>query len=276
MATTDTALAQGNKELDRLNQRLAELKAKSELAIVDSDTLILSAQAKLDFENYIRSVEAHFEPELAPAEETVARCKLAMSQLVTPVKGWLKALVDRQKNYHAEEKRKAEAEQRRINEEARMAAAKKAEEERKERERQADIDRKAREKEIEAQRKAGEIKTREAERLRKEAAAEAEREKQRAAQDAVLAAADVPVVTVLPNLPKGAGLPKNQTYYYGFVEDPQAIIRAYETAKDPVRIAFLRRFIQVNEQEVGKFARDTKDNEKAASLLPGVTFSSKG
>ena len=69
---------------------------------------------------------------------------------------------------------------------------------------------------------------------------------------------------------------KSQVYYYGEVTDPQAIIRAYETAKDPVRIAFLRRFIQVNEQEVGKFARDTKDPKKCAELLPGVKFTSKG
>jgi hypothetical protein len=276
MATKTQALAHGNKALDKLNERLAELKAKSELAITDQQSLLASAQTKLEFEQYLRAVEAHFEPELAPAEETVARLKLSMSSLATPVKGWLKALVERQRNYQAEEKRKAEAEARRINEENRAAAARKAEEERKERERQAEEDRKAREREIDAQRKAGEIKAREAEKLKKEAAEQEERERQRAAADAVTAANSAPEVKVQPNLPKGAGLPKNQTFYFAEVTDPQATIRAYETAKDPVRIAFLRRFITVSEQEVGKFARETKDNEKAASLLPGVRFTSKG
>jgi hypothetical protein len=279
MATNQAIEQTSNTALDKLTQRLAELKAKSELAIVDSDTLVRSAEAKLEFESYIRSVEAHFEPELAPAEETVARCKLAMSQLVTPVKGWLKSLVDRQRNYHAEEKRKAEAEARRINEENRRAAAIKAEEERKERERQAEADRKAREKEIEAQRKSGEIKAREAERLRKEAVAAAEREKQRAAEDAVLAANDVPEVKVLPNLPKGAGLPNNRTFYFAEVTNGSAILFAYDKAirdGDKDRAAFLSRFVMVDEKEVGAFARQMKDNEGAALLLPGVKFTSKG
>ena len=269
----------GNESIEQLNRRLSELKAKSEIAIVDNATLVQSAEAKLEFESYIRSVEAHFEPELAPAEETVARCKLAMSQLISPVKGWLKSLVERQRNYQAEEKRRTEAEARRIREEAILAAARKAEEERKERERQADIARKAREKEIEAQRKAGELKAREADKLRKEAAAEAEREKVRAAQDAVLAAADVPEVKVLPNLPKGAGLPKNQTFYYAEVTNSAQIIAAYNQAliqSNLERQRFLSRFIQVNEQEVGLFARQTKDNDKATALLPGVKFTSKG
>jgi DNA repair exonuclease SbcCD ATPase subunit len=299
---SSTELVKSSTEaLEQLNRRLAELKAKSEIAIVDSDTLVKSAEAKLEFESYIRSVEAHFEPELAPAEETVARCKLAMSQLISPVKGWLKSLVERQKNYHAEEKRKAEAEQRRINEEARREAERKAEEERRERERiaaeqrkeqelQAARNKRIRDQEIEDARKAGELNKREAERLKKEAEQRAaaerkaaaereEREKAQAAEDAKAAAADVPEVTVLPNLPKGAGLPKNQTYYYAEVTDANEIIRAYNTAilnADGKRIAFLARFIQVDEQEVGKFARDTKDCAKAASLLPGVKFTSKG
>jgi hypothetical protein len=90
------------------------------------------------------------------------------------------------------------------------------------------------------------------------------------------AIAHPPTVTVKPNITSVAGAPRAQVYYSSEVTDPQAIIRAYETAKDPVRIAFLRRFIQVNEQKVGEFARETKDNKKAAELLPGVKFTSKG
>jgi septal ring factor EnvC (AmiA/AmiB activator) len=277
-----------------LNRRLGELKVKAEIEIVDQQSLLASANAKLDLESYIKSVDAHFAPEV----ERASRIKITMAALMSPAKDWLKSLVGRQRDFAAEEKRKAAEEERRINEEARAAAAVIAAAEQAERDRIAAEERRAaelqaarnkriRDAEIEEARKAGVVNKREADKLKKaaeeqaardrQAAAKAEqREKARAAEDAKTAVANAPVVTVTPDLPRGGGLPRNQTFYFAEVTDSQAIIRAYETAKDPVRIAFLRRFIQVNEQEVGKYSRDTKDPEKVMAQLPGVKAWSKG
>ena len=100
-----------------------------------------------------------------------------------------------------------------------------------------------------------------------------------AAKQAEETAANVPEVHVAPNLPKGAGLPKNQTYYSAEVMDPNEILFAYDEAirkDDRNRAAFLSRFVTVDEQEVGAFARETKDNAKVEAALPGVEASSKG
>ena len=127
-----------------------------------------------------------------------------------------------------EERRKAQIEQDRINEENRIKAQQQAEAERKEREKQVEIDRKAREKEIEQQRKAGEIKARGAEKLKKEAAEAAQREKDRAAADAKVVAQNVPQVEVRPNIPAVAGTVSRVNWKFRIV-NPQAIPRKYLT-----------------------------------------------
>ena len=113
----------GNEQaIKQLNERLAQLKVASEIEVVDQTTFISSAATKLDFENYIRAVEDHFEPELAPAEETVKRVKLQISMFVTPVKQWLVALNNRRREWAADERKAAQDEQDKINEKARQEA----------------------------------------------------------------------------------------------------------------------------------------------------------
>ena len=294
MSATDTAMVVRQE----VEKGLATLRQQAEAIVVtNQQDYIEAVQIKNAVNSYIKDVKAKLGPGIASAKDHLDFLKNEMAKYITPAEQIAQTVESKRIRWAEEEKRKAEAEERRINEERRIEAERVAAEERKERERVAAEERAERERVAEEERKerlraaeaakrAGDIGKREADRLKKEAEAEAERERQRAAEaekrekaraaeDAKKAAENVQTVTVKPAVPVVAGA-KNQTFYFAEVTDPQAIIRAYETAKDPVRIAFLRRFIQVNEQEVGKFARDTKDPKKCAELLPGVKFTSKG
>jgi hypothetical protein len=134
---------------------------------------------------------------------------------------------------HARQERlAAEAEQRRINEERRVAA-----------EKQAEADRKAREKEIEAQRKAGEVGKREAEKLKAQAAEEAKQ-----------VAANVEEAKVLPNLPTVAGSRRRLVYCFE-VTDASAVKREW---------------LMPDEQEIGRKVRDDKDPAKSMGEIGGI------
>lgn len=273
--STQSEIIKSSAALNALQKKLEILKDKSELAVVDQQTSIQAAQVRIDFESYIRSVEDFFEPELAPAEETVKRVKLQMSTLLTPVRGWLAALKGRVQTYNAEEKRRTEIEREREQEKLRAAAREKAATEQREADRLAREQREAREKELEAQRKAGEIGKREEARLAKVAAEEEAKQRALAAEQAKKTAADVPVIDVKPNIPTGAGLYKNQTYYSAEITNFSAFFAAYDTATGERR-TFLRQFLDVNQQEVGKYARKEKNNKKVEADIPGSTASSKG
>jgi hypothetical protein len=171
----------------------------------------------------------------------------------------------------------------------RLEAERVAAEQRKIAEAQAAEARRLREKELEIQRREGEITKKEVERQKRiaeedakrakaQAAAEEQAARELAARQAEEAARNTPQVIVKPNIPTVAGV-KSQVYFFAEVTVSYAIINDFIEATrrgDTERMNFLRRFITVNEQEVGKFARDTKDNAKASSLLPGVKFTSRG
>jgi len=288
-----------SQALDELNQKLAVLveQAKS-IEIKDAVTRIAAAGVRTGFKAYIEAVKLQTGGEIASTKEKLDRLKQDQTVLLAPAMLWIATLDDKDAAFRQEERRQAQIEEDLKNAQLRAETERRAAEERKERERIAAEERAERERIAEeelkerqraaaAAQKAGDIGKREAERLKKEAQAEAERELKRAAEAedkerelaasaAREAAANAPTVKVKPNIASVAGAPKNQTFYYAEVTDPQAIIRAYETAKDPVRIAFLRRFIQVNEQEVGRYIRELKDVAKATKELPGCKFSSRG
>jgi hypothetical protein len=266
--------------IEIFNHRLEEMKANSELAIATQDDLVRASGVKLDFENYVRSVENYFEPELAPAEEKVKRLKLQISQLVTPVKGWLKALVDKQREFTAEEKRKAQADQIRRQQEQDRLKLQKAEDEKREADKAAAETRRQKVGEINRDLAAGRIGKREAARLLKEAGAEEEAAKQTAAAVAEEAKnAPAPTVRVVPSIPSVPGF-KNQTYYYAELTDGGARIHADYLAavlnNDQARQKLLMRFILVNEGEISKYARERKDSDAVMRELPGVKAYSKG
>ena len=214
---------------------------------------------------------------------------------------WVEILDSKDAAYREEERRQAKVEEDRINAENARIAREKAEADRKESERvaaeqrkiaeaQAAEARKLRERELEIQRREGEITKRELEKAKKleaeiaakakaMAAIEEEKARELAAAAAREAIANPPTVTVKPNIPSVAGAAKNQTFYYAEMTNPAQIIAAYNQAliqSNLERQRFLQPFLMVNEQAVGKFARDTQDNAKATALVPGVRFWSKG
>lgn len=218
-------LPSNEQALKQLNERLAQLKAASEIAVVDQTTFISSAQTKLDLESFIEAVEDHFEPELAPAEEKVKRVKLAMAPFLQ-AKQWLTGLNNRRKEWAIEERAAAKRDEERKQREYEAAQRQKADEERRAAEKLAAHQRKAREAELEAQRKAGEIGKREEARQAKIAAEEEAKAKELAAKQAAETAAKVPVVKVEPNIPKVPGTRNTINWRYRIL-DVNAIPEEY-------------------------------------------------
>lgn len=262
-----------------IERGLATLKQQAEAIVVNSqEDYIEAVQIKNAVNSYIKDVKAKLGPGIASAKDHLDFLKNEMAKYITPAEAIGLIVENKRLRWAEEEKRKAEAEQRRINEENRIKAQAAAEAERKERQRIAEEERKKAEKEAEAARKAGEIGKREAERLKKEAAQTAARENARADFDAVQQAQNVQEVMVKPAVPVVAGA-KNQTYYFGEVVDSGSIIAEFIVAVEKgnfERMTFLAKFIMVDEAAVGRFARDTKDSLKANALLPGCRFWSKG
>ena len=242
-------LPSNEQVLKQLNERLAQLKAASEIAVIDQTTFISSAQTKLDLESFIKAVEDHFEPELAPAEEKVKRVKLQMAVFLQ-AKQWLTGLNNRRKEWAAEERAAAAREQERIRQEEIAANRRKADEERKEAERIAAEQRKAREAELEAQRKAGEIGKREETRQAKIAAENEAEAKKLAAKQAEETAAKAPTIKVEPNIPKVPGTRNTINWRYRIL-DVNAIPEEYW---------------MLNEQKIKEEVR--RDKEK--TNIPGI------
>jgi DNA repair exonuclease SbcCD ATPase subunit len=246
------------------------------LTVTDQQSYTAAANFILEANSYVKDVGAKLDPGINSAKTHLDFLKNQKAGYVEPVKRLAQLVKERCETFRANEKARAEAEQRRLQEAEDRKRQTKSEEDRRAAEAEAATKRAEAVKQINADLKAGIIGKREAAKRLKEAGAEAEAAKATAAAVAEeQAQASPPVVRVAPSIPVVAGV-KNQTYYGADLTDGQAIIRAYETAKDPIRIAFLRRFIQVNEQEIGKFARETKDPEKVMELLPGVRAWSKG
>jgi hypothetical protein len=293
MATSETALAV--KQFESSFQALAE--RSTALVITDADTCRTGKELKKECTYYIERVGFELDPGIGKAKDLLTHLQNQKKRFVDPAKEIKDSLQNRLDVYAEKERLLAEqerqrkqaeidAEARRVAEIARVEAERVAAEQRKIAEAQAAEARKLRERELEIQRREGEITKRELEKAKKleaeiaakakaQAALDEAKARELAAAQAEEAARNTPQVVVKPNIPTVAGV-KSQVYYFAEVTDPQAIIRAYETAKDPVRIAFLRKFITVNEKEVGVFARETKDCKKCAELLPGVKFTSKG
>lgn len=276
---------------------LAQLVSRSHaLVIRDPETFRQGREIQAAIAEYMKGIGFEFDPRIAKAKSLLDDIKNWKAKWFGPADVEFKAIRTRCDNHAAEEKRLAQVEQDRVNAELARKAQEKADADRRESERLAAEARKVQEaeakrqeaerrKEIEEQRKAGELTKRaadaaakkaaeERERQQKEARVAEEQERARAAAAATVAkAAPPPIAYVKPNLPAVAGT-KSQTYYAGDLEQPDLIIDAFLSM--PERRAFLRRFIMVNEQEVGKFARETKDVAKATAMLPGVKFSSRG
>ena len=262
-----------------IEQALIGLRSQAEAIVVnDQQDYIEAVQIKNTINSYIKDVKAKLGPGIVSAKEHLDFLKNDMAKYITPAEQLVGIVEGKRVRWAEEEKRKAEVEQIKANMEARRIAAEKANAERIERERLAAEQRERERKEIEAARRAGDVGKREAERMKKEADAKAERERILAAEEARRTAANVQQVTVKAAIPVVAGA-MYQTFYYADVQKPALSLFAYDEAirkGDNDRAAFLSKFIMVDDQEVGAFARKTKDNEKATAQVPGVRFWSKG
>lgn len=267
--------------LKQLHERLGELVSQAQSIVVkDQMSYALAASIRTGFKSYLDAVKFQTGPGISEAKERLDRLKQEESIFLNPGKESLLQLDGKMFAFREEEKRQAKVEQDRKNAELRRQQEEKAEADRLEGIRIAAAEKKRKMAEIQHFLDTGKIGKREAARQLKAIGehAQAAIEEAAAAHEEALKAPP-PTVTVKPNIPTVAGAPRNQTYYTATVDNEQAIIDAFCQAivdKDEPRARFLRRFLQANEAEIGKFARDTKSSEKATALLPGVVFSSRG
>lgn len=265
---------------------LAEVKAsESKLTAFASfiETLEVKTQEEykaacvriVDAKNEVKKIGFVLDPGIASAKEHLDFLRNQKSQFTDRWTQHILAGTLKTQSWAEEEKRAAKVEADRVNAELARQAQEKADADRRESERIATENRKAQEAEIERQRKSGELKKREADRLAKEAREREEEERKRAAVAAEQAkAAPPPRVEVKANIPAVAGV-KNQTYWTATVKNEDALIDAFHDATGERR-AFLRKFVMVNQMEVGAHARKTKNNTQTEADIPGCEASSRG
>lgn len=250
MSTTTVEITKAD-----LSTGLAALRAEADALVVrDQDTYRSAMDLALTARKYVKDVKSKLQPGIDSARDHLNELRNQMAAYTSPAEQIDSVVTNKAKAWAEEERRKAEAEQRRLQEEARIAAQKKADEERRERERQTEIDRKQREKEIAEARKNGELKAREAARLQKEAAAESEREKQRAQEEAARQVAEVPQVEVKADIPVVAGVAARRNWKFKIV--------------DARRIPGV--FLVPDEVAIGQMVRNAKDKRKAEFMCPGI------
>src|SRR6266404_7261366 len=229
----ETAIAKNSTE----TEKLASLRTRAEELIktagkVSANDFLQSAKL-LQLE--VRSIGKAAAFNLDVYWEVVKRASNALSQIYEGHEGQAKAIDDtlkaKVKEVEAEEKRRAEIETKRKNDERLAAEQKKAEDERKKRERLAKEAKDKKIKDIKAAQKAGEIGKREAARMLREAGAVEEAAIEQAAADAeaqVQAVKDNPV-KVEADIPKVAGVP-SRTNYKAEVMHGDALLIAWATA----------------------------------------------
>ena len=272
-------LSNEENAIQQFNVRLGAILKAAEIEVTDQASLTESANRKISLESYIKAVQAHFANELGAAEERLKRLKNQVVALVGPAKIARDGLVDRQRQWMALEKQRADAEARRLQEEAHRKQQQKADEDRRAAERDAKSKKDSAVYQINQDLKEGVIGKREAAKRLKEAGAEEEAAIQTAAAVAEEEKTKpAPTVRVAPAIPTVAGV-KNQTFYYAEAEHPEYLIIAYAQAviaANVERQTFLRQFLTTDDQAIGKFARETKDNEKVMEALPGIRAWSRG
>ena len=234
---------------------LPELKAKADALTVTTPNQYAEAGALL---TQVRSVKKAGAFKINPFLEIAKRVSDFLRNERTEHENKCLAIDEtisyKMSDFKRREREAAEAEERKINEERRRAAAKEFEEKLKEAAVQAAEERKKREKEIAEAQKSGEVKKREAERLKKEAAEQEARAKRQAEEDARIAAANVQDVKVLPSTPKVAGIRGRVNWKFRFV-DPNRIPRCY---------------MMPDEVKIGQMVRAEKDKKRAEGICPGI------
>src|SRR6266436_3270962 len=263
--------------------KLAPLKLRAD-ALLAKGVLHWTAadcQAAKLLQGDVRTVKKASALVLDPYWQVVKRASDALSQVYKDHEDPAQAIDDQLKAnvkiFEAEEKRRADIETKRQNDERLAAAQKKAREEQEDRERQTKEEKDRKIKNINAALKRGEIGKRESIRMLKEADAIEEAKVQQAEADAeaqVQAVKDNPV-TVKADIRPVAGVPSRTNYKAELIDFAQLLYAYVATFAKPInmeRRLYLGRFIMGNEQKIGEEARAVKDSKKMSTLIPGVRF----
>jgi len=243
------------KPEDKFALTLASLQAQSQsIAVKTPEDCLAAKTMQRDVRNYMKDVHLKLDPFVESAKRNLAEAKDELNKWLNPAEAVDGVLAQKVKDYERIERERAEAEQRRINEERRRQADAEAAEQRKRDEAAAAERRKAEQKAIEEARKAGELNKRQAEKMRKEAEERERAAKEQAAKDAELTKASVTDVEVKPNIPTVAGVPSRRNWKFR-VLDATRIPRAY---------------LMPNEVKIGADVRFLKNKLEAESKIPGI------
>lgn len=274
MTQVGTELSVDTKPIE---SKLVVLQQRATAIVVrDAESYAAACQIALEGRAEVKAIGFALDPGIASAKAHLDELRNRKASFVNRVTPIVEEAARKAEQWKAEERRKAAAEEERINAERRAEAARvaaeerriaeeKAEAERKEREKWAEVERKENEKRLEAQRKAGEIGKREQdkqkkllaeqqERERKAAADEQERKNQLAAEQEREAAANVQSVRVEPSVPKVSGIKARVNYKFEIVS-PYAVKRA---------------FLIPDEVAIGYKVRGDKDPDKSMAEIGGI------
>lgn len=223
METVQSSALASQVDTKPIETKLSLLRDRASAIVVsDAESYSAACQIALDGRAEVKAIGFVLDPGIASAKahlETLRNQKAGFVDRVNPI---IEIAAQKAETWKAEERRKAQAEQDRINEQRRIEAARVAAEERRAAEAQAEADRKTKAKELEAARKAGEINKRESEKMLRQAAADAERQKQLAAQQEKETVANVQEVRVAPSVPKVSGIKARVNYKFQ-ITNPRAV-----------------------------------------------------
>ena len=245
---------------------LARLQADAQnIAVRTADDCLRAKTMQQEVRRYLKDVHAKLDPFVQIAKNNYDDAKTERAKWLDPGEAVDAALALKVKDYERIEREKAEAEQRRINEERRRKAEQEAAEQRKRDEAAAAERRKEEEKRIAEAQKAGELKKREAEKMRREAEERERQQREQARRDAEAVKATVQDVKVAPAIPKVAGVPSRRNYRFEIVDITKIPRQFLYPTKRPDGTYDPAKF-----PEIGDKVRDDKDPLKSMAEIPGI------
>jgi hypothetical protein len=258
-------------EVSELEKGLAQLQTEARAVVkVSTPQEYASAGSILvAIRNYQKDVKNKLNPFVDIARRAYDAARQEMQKYLNQAQELEIVLTRPMEDFKRREREAAEAEQRRINEERRLEAARLAEEQRKADEARAKEEREKREREIKEAQKAGDLKKREAEKMRKEAEERERQQREQAAKDAEAAKNNVQDVKVMPSTPKIAGT-RGRVNYYAEVTNADLLLDSWAKLANSERKAYLRQFIFVDNQALCAEARKVKDSKKLQATVPGI------
>lgn len=241
-------------EITTIANRLQVLREEAAAMVVrDQDEYTAAMTFVKSLRAYKKDVGFKLDPGIESAKKHLEFLREEKDKYIRPIDELDSIVSKRAAEWREHERKAAEAEQTRINEERRRIAAEEAAAQRKAAEAEADRIRKEKEKQIDEARKAGELKKREADQLAKRAAQQAEQAKEQARKTEETAA-QVKEVKVAPSIPKIAGIKGRTNWRFRIVNES----------------LIPRKYLVPSEVAIGGMVRATKDKTKAEAECPGI------